>query len=282
MLCIGKQKNIREGCDNLNTFIDNLIKESSGFLDHVAEKTNQYISLAGGDPEIGEILSYSIQTKGHMLRPLLVYLTAQAIAEEQIQKEYEKLTCFAAAVELLHNASLIHDDMLDNEELRRGKECLYKKYGYRNAILAGNCYYIKSLEVSNTYLTQQLTGEILQAAYNMCLGEMMQAKYENQSIPTEEYFSIIKAKTAALTKLACKGTAEILGSIHQEQWGQIGELIGFIYQMKDDIKDHDLNLSSGISLEQYIASALSEIEGVFLQTQCSTKQQNILDLIRMF
>lgn len=234
------------------------------------------------ETQIEEILSYPLKTSGHMLRPLLVYLTALTVTDTVSEEDRRKLVYFAASVELLHNASLIHDDMLDQEETRRGQACLYKRYGYRNAILAGNSYYIKALEISNKHLDSEITGAILETAFRMCLGEMLQAQFENKMIPDESYFEIIRAKTASLTALACKGAAAILKSGYVSEWERIGEFIGVIYQMKDDLKDKDLNLRPDFGFERFLGEASSSVELLLTEVKSNRNQKNFIDLIHLF
>lgn len=270
------------GSGILNSLVEALLKSASDFLNRVSKTANEVIHISEGGNQVEEILSYPMQASGHMLRPLLVYLTALAVSDRLSEEEQEKLVYFAAAVELLHNASLIHDDMLDQEETRRGQASLYKKYGYRNAILSGNCYYIKALELGNRHLEPSLTGDILETAFKMCLGELLQEEYKDQMIPDDRYFEIIRSKTASLTALACKGAADILKSEHVEQWRRIGEFIGVIYQMKDDLKDKDLNIRPDFGFERFVSEASSALELLLAEVKCNRNHENFIDLIHLF
>ncbi|NTV89326.1 MAG: hypothetical protein HGA22_03030, partial [Clostridiales bacterium] len=97
------------------------------------------------DKSIDRILKYQVERSGQLLRPFLAYISAMATNADMDPKQMEMLEYFAASIELLHNASLLHDDVLDNEEERRGSPCLYKAFGPRNAILSGNIYYINAI-----------------------------------------------------------------------------------------------------------------------------------------
>lgn len=265
----------------MNDYLKALNEESGLFLAAVAQVAAQTIAESEHNAQLSEILLYPLKNKGHMLRPLLVYLTARSITETMTKEQSRDLVNLAASIELLHNASLVHDDMLDLEETRRGEACLYQKYGYRNAILAGNCYYIKALELSSRSLGSVHTEHMLQAAFRMCHGEMLQAYHEGKTLSEETYLEIIKSKTAALTALACRGTARILGE-SEELWEKAGEWMGIIYQMKDDVKDQDANLEPAVRLETNIANALEQMEALLCEEKCLPWRRQFIDLVRKF
>ena len=247
--------------------LEKIMQEGSNFL----HQTEEIVAKWRLDLQVSfskELISYHPIEGGHMLRPLLVYLTASAFEQQLTEEKREKLCYFAAAVELIHNASLIHDDLLDHEENRRGKQSLYKKYDFKNALLAGNIYYIKAIELSNRYLDPRQTADILHCAVAMCEGEILQAQYENKLMPTQVYRQIIKFKTGSLTSLACKQAAVIMEADENQIAGfaQIGEDFGIMYQLRDDKKDKDAAVEPDFSFEDQINlcedGILSVMEGL--------------------
>ncbi|MEL4106530.1 polyprenyl synthetase family protein [Oscillospiraceae bacterium WX1] len=265
----------------MQTDFKELLNSAYIFLKDVTDKV-QLISSATGNDDINGLLSYPLSSAGHMLRPLLVYLTSLATDGEITNETNQKLVTFAAAVELIHNASLIHDDLLDREELRRGKPSLYKQYGPNAALLAGNCFYIKALELSNTQLDSAITDAIIKTAFHMCTGELLQASYQNRQMPKNVYLDIVKAKTGGLTALACKGAAIITGSFFVEYWEEIGSRIGVLYQLKDDLKDQDAHVSSDFNFEAALAQYMKETEELLEKINCADKNKRFSELIRFF
>lgn len=265
----------------MKDLLDALMKDAFDFLKNVSDKARS-VAEKTTDAQTNSILAYPLQAKGHMLRPFLVYMTSLAINGERHPDDKEELVTFGAAVELLHNASLIHDDLIDGSETRRGKPSLYKKYGPQNAILAGNCYYIRALQLSNTALTPALTGEILDTAFVMCAGELLQAQYGSMTMPDEVYTEVIRAKTAALAALSCKGAAMLCRSPRPDLWAQVGEKIGLIYQLKDDAKDKDAPIRATFDYDDAIAILTRQIEELLAQTGCTDGSRKFTDLIRLF
>ena len=225
--------------------LEKLLHNASEFLCDVTEISSKWVQDLQVEKS-REIVNYHPLSGGHMLRPLLVYLTACASKRNLHEETRKQLVYFAAAVELMHNASLLHDDLLDHEEIRRGKPCVSQAYGYKNALLGGNIYYIKAIELSNHYLESSQTADLLKAAIAMCEGEILQAQYEMEEIPVDVYEKIIRYKTGSLTALACRQAAAIL----QEEantvnnFGKLGEELGVMYQLRDDRKDRDVILDT--------------------------------------
>lgn len=267
----------------MNSLIEELMIDAFPFLKLVSDETKTIFGKSE-EVEVKEILSYQLTSEGHLFRPFLVALTAQSVRGQVDDETNQKLVHFASAIELMHNASLIHDDMIDNENFRRGKECLHKKYGYKNAILTGNSYYIYSIQISNAALGSEITEDILSTAFKMCVGEMLQAQYEDLIMPDDIYFEVIKAKTAGLTALACKGAAKILGLNNEtiDYWEKIGELIGVIYQMKDDGRDKDTNLREDFDFDCFSSDALEVIHDLLDKARCEGAKSKIAELVKIF
>ena len=265
----------------MHDFLGGLMRASSGYLESVSALTKT-VAATTENREVAGILSYPLSARGHMLRPLLVFLTHTAISEEKQADVPGGLVDFGACVELIHNASLIHDDLLDREETRRGIPCLHKKYGLNNAVLAGNCYYIRALQLSSERLGPDITRAALETAFAMCSGELLQAQYETQPIPDHVYLDIIRAKTAGLTALSCRGAAILAGSGDAGLWEEIGERIGLIYQLKDDAKDGDVNLRPDFDFHDAIAGLIKETDALLEETGRHGARDRFAALVRHF
>lgn len=195
------------------------------------------------NPNVEELLNSLTDDKGKQLRPGLFLLFSQ-LGGKQLHSD-EKLIKIAASIEILHKATLIHDDIIDDSPLRRGKITIQAKYGKDVAVYAGDLLFT----VFFSLLTEAMNGSKFmsynsQAMYNLLVGELsqMHLRYsQEQSI--DDYLENIQGKTAALFKLAC------MEGIHfsqpdeknEELAGQIGLNIGTAFQIYDDILDYTSN-----------------------------------------
>ncbi len=213
------------------------------FITHTAAqieatmRTDLDTALAGNDPLLREVLLYGLLGGGKRLRPVLAIISARLCGRE----EDEQLLLLAAAFEYLHVATLIHDDVIDHADNRRGKESVVKKFSLDAAILAGDWLHARSM-----HLIGQLTGqaglEIFCAATTaMVDGEFLQLRYlANPAVSEEQYFSVIQRKTAGLISSTCRiGALYAKGSKEQiSALATYGEKIGIGFQIIDDLLDY--------------------------------------------
>ncbi len=177
--------------------------------------------------------STHILGRGKLLRPLITLLVSEACGAE-----HDKAMRLALAAELLHMASLIHDDIIDDAETRRGVASVHRKYGIEKAIVAGDL--LISIAVK---MTADLGSRIIElmsdAARKMSEGEILEMEKKREKINLEEYFDIIKRKTASLIE-SSTASAAILAGIPEkevEAYGDYGRLIGLSLQVRDDVLD---------------------------------------------
>ncbi len=263
--------------------LEKLLQDYSDFIHDVSKISLTYVQELEIESS-KELVLYHPLEYGHMLRPLLVYITANAIKETISKTANKKLATFAASVELMHNASLLHDDLLDEEEQRRGKPCLYRQYGFKNGLLAGNIFYIKAIGLANQNLGIVQTADLLNSAIAMCEGEILQAKYENEQIPEADYTQIIRCKTGSLTALACRQAAVIMEVDEQttELFGKLGEELGVMYQLRDDRKDHDVDVGSGFEYLNSISSCGNRISVILSELSKTQKIEQFEEIIAYF
>ena len=202
-----------------------------------------------------------------MIRPGLVYLTALALNPDLSENRIKKLIHYAAAIELLHTASLVHDDILDSAEERRAVQSLYKAFGSGCALLTGNVFYLNAFDIANRYLGKPQINSMLLAANDMCCGEIIQLSILGKPISAETYMEIIRKKTASLIKHACKEGARIAGVPEESVFNMqnLGEYLGILYQLVDDYKDRDVLLENTfdfkLTIEMYAGKAGEIIAG---------------------
>jgi geranylgeranyl diphosphate synthase, type I len=218
--------------------VDILRKYSVG-VDKEIERTLNTI-----DPEsLHDASKHLIKAGGKKIRPCLVLLSAEAVGG---RKEGAYKT--AAAVELIHTFSLIHDDIMDKDEIRRGMPAVHTKWGEPMAILAGDILFSLAFEmVAQTHAEDIHSGRVVQAlntvvdaCIKICEGQACDMSFEGKfDVKESEYLNMIYKKTSALIAAATKAGA-ILGGGTPEQVEALfeyGRLIGMAFQIQDDYLD---------------------------------------------
>ncbi|CAA0816360.1 Solanesyl diphosphate synthase 1 [Striga hermonthica] len=178
---------------------------------------------------------------GKRIRPALVFLVARATAEiaglKELTKEHRRL---AEIIEMIHTASLIHDDVLDESNMRRGKETVHQLYGTRVAVLAGDFMFAQSSWYLANLENLEVIKLISQVIKDFASGEIKQASsLFDCDIQLDEYLIKSYYKTASLIAASTKG-AGIFSGVHasiSEQMYQYGKNLGLSFQVVDDILD---------------------------------------------
>lgn len=181
---------------------------------------------------------YIMASGGKRLRPLLVLLSSMAVETKKTKPYYA-----AAAVELLHNFTLVHDDIMDNADIRRGRPTLHKMHSLDTAILVGDSL----LSVAYEYLLKDCNGntkEVLKAftqgLVKVCEGQSMDKDFElKKQVSIEEYLVMIEKKTAVMAEMCCKIGAYLGGGTKAEvnALAKFGKNIGIAFQIQDDLLD---------------------------------------------
>lgn len=192
--------------------------------------------LASDDALITNIHNHLLKMTGKFLRPALTLLSSK-LGPKDKPVEAAKLS---AAIELIHTATLIHDDIIDNSELRRNMPSVHSKWGRDISIVSGDYLYAKAFmllaSLKDVYLNQALAA----CAHVMCEGEMKQIEKRTDFLMTEEeYLKIIHQKTAALFQASCMGGAYLAGLdlTHVRKLGDYGYNLGMAFQIVDDCLD---------------------------------------------
>lgn len=190
---------------------------------------------------LGEASVYLTRAGGKMLRPALTLITAEAVGGNR-----ENALKSAAAIELIHTFSLIHDDIMDKDDMRRGMPSVHKVWGEDVAILAGDTLFSKAFEIiigsKNTTPEQnnQTLATVADACVKICEGQALDMGFEDRfDVSEEEYMEMIFKKTGALIAAATKAGA-IMGGASKEvidAMYEYGRLIGLAFQIQDDYLD---------------------------------------------
>jgi octaprenyl-diphosphate synthase len=190
--------------------------------------------LVSDDPFIGELVEHVLSTRGKLVRPALVCLAAQASGGAS-----EARLWIAAAVELIHVASLIHDDIIDQSTLRRGTATINVQWGNQIAVLLGDYLFAKAFDLISRARTTAVASALAYAAVKMSQAEIMQIKYGQEPHDSEDtYFQIIAGKTAHLFSAACRAGALVADNDRTaDLLGAYGLSWGMAFQIVDDTLD---------------------------------------------
>ena len=174
---------------------------------------------------------------GKRIRPLILILSAECIKSERAEPA---AYLAASAIELLHTESIIHDDIIDEENQRRGKPSFHIKYGYNSSILTADFVLGVILNISSKLKDPRIINELSNAATKMTEGEMMEIKLgKEMDITEDDYIKVLEFKTASLFEASAKIGA-ITGGGDEEQvhtMTSFGHLLGIAYQVHDDLID---------------------------------------------
>jgi len=184
------------------------------------------------DPKALEMIRPHIQNQGKHIRPALVYLCAEVSGNP----DYSKCHKYAAVVEMIHIASLFHDDVLDEATSRRNKPTPNKLWGNDLAVLAGDLLYVTALSLMTDESTQ-LRSAVQQTVSDMTEAELVQGLHRFRVPDKETYFKIIEGKTASLISLAALLGASATDQQKTKEFAHFGLKIGLIFQVIDDLLD---------------------------------------------
>ena len=193
--------------------------------------------LSSTNRAVDVLLSGLTTTKGKFIRPILVFLTSKSLTPKIPRSVYH----LASAVELLHQGSLLHDDVIDESERRRGEPSANKLFGNKKAILLGDLIVSRSL--LEIVLSQSLdcVNSISRLIETLAEGEIDQLDTLNDDVLSEElYFDIISKKTASLFSLSARLSAKLSGASQADvdSFAQFGHIVGLCFQIRDDIFDY--------------------------------------------
>ena len=203
------------------------------FESYLENEIAEYSSSSLFEPVI-----YSMQNKGKRVRPILTLMAADSIA-----KNFEKALPAALAIEIFHNFSLVHDDIMDNALYRRGRLSVHKKWNRNSAILSGDAMLILSYKSLETYKSEtyvKMNKVLTDSALDVCKGQQMDMNFTDKiDISESQYFEMIKLKTAVLIGAALKMGVLAVGADEDvsRSFYEFGLNLGILFQLQDDYLD---------------------------------------------
>ncbi|MBL1278703.1 MAG: polyprenyl synthetase family protein [Fluviicola sp.] len=192
-------------------------------------------SMKSKVPMLNKVTHYIIKRKGKQMRPMFIFLTAKMLGEIN-DKSYDAATL----VELLHTATLVHDDVVDDANERRGFFSVNALWKNKIAVLVGDYMLSKVLLLSIENKNTKMLEVIARAVREMSEGELLQIEKARKLDITEDvYFEVIQKKTASLIATCCEvGSISVDRLDVSERMREFGEAIGIAFQIKDDIFDY--------------------------------------------
>jgi octaprenyl-diphosphate synthase len=192
--------------------------------------------LAAFEPEIRSMVNYCIDTSGKRIRPALVFLSgwknADAVSPELVRA--------AVVVELVHLATLVHDDIMDSADVRRGRRTAMREFSPTAAVLLGDALFAHALHLAAQFPTTEVCAAVSESTRRVCAGEIVQSlRRGSTNLTPADYRRIIDLKTAELFRVSCYLGGRLAGS----EDGYVGALdrfgrhLGIAYQIYDDLAD---------------------------------------------
>lgn len=213
---ISIQQNIAQDLSKLNDIIKNVLESNSALMN--------------------QIVTNFLESKGKQIRPILVILSGRFFGETN-----EKVLNAGAAIELLHNATLIHDDVIDESKERRGQPTINRIWDNHISVLVGDFFVSAALHCAVQTGNSQITAVLSRLGRELSLGEINQIDNARQhNINENTYFDIIKSKTASLFK-CCVEVSGYVNNANEKELADLmafTELLGLCFQIKDDIFDY--------------------------------------------
>jgi octaprenyl-diphosphate synthase len=215
----------------LQSVIDLCATDMAAVDRHIHESLHSDVVL------INQVANYIVSGGGKRLRPMLLILSARACGYDGRQH-----IPLAAIVEFIHTATLLHDDVVDESDVRRGKDAAHAVWGNAASVLVGDFLYSRSFQMMVGIDSMKVMQIMAETTNTIAEGEVLQLlNMGDPEISEESYFRVIENKTAKLFEAACRLGAVLAGTDRETEDGmaQFGKQLGLAFQIADDVLDYD-------------------------------------------
>jgi len=216
-----------------NIEINPLLEKYSAYIKKINNVLDSELELYT-ESEFKEPLKYALDG-GKRIRPIILLLASECVGEID-----DNTFAAACAIEFLHTESVIHDDIIDNETLRRQKDPFHIKYGYNTSVLTGDFVLGLILNIASRINNPRVTKNLATTAMMMSEGEVIESRLEaSEDVTFDDYLKVIEYKTATAFETASRLGAIISGGTEEEieSLADYGKNIGIAYQIRDDLLD---------------------------------------------
>ena len=213
--------------------INPLLEKYSTYIKKINTVLDSELELYA-ESEFKEPLKYALNG-GKRIRPIILLLASECVGEID-----DNTFAAACAIEFLHTESVIHDDIIDNETLRRQKDPFHIKYGYNTSVLTGDFVLGLILNIASRINNPRVTKNLATTAMMMSEGEVLEGRLEtSEDVTFDDYLKVIEYKTATAFETASRLGAIISGGSDEEieSLADYGKNIGIAYQIRDDLLD---------------------------------------------
>jgi len=215
-----------------NIEINPLLEKYSEYIKKINSVLDSELELYA-ESEFKEPLKYALD--GKRIRPIILLLASECVGQID-----DNTLAAACAIEFLHTESVIHDDIIDNETLRRRKDPFYIKYGYNTSVLTGDFVLGLILNIASRINNPRVTKNLATTAMMMSEGEVIESRLEtSEDVTFDDYLKVIEYKTATAFETASRLGGIISGGtdVEIESLADYGKNIGIAYQIRDDLHD---------------------------------------------
>jgi len=253
-----------------------VLDEYNHFLDEYRRRTNSSVEL------LEQVVDYLAHFPGKQLRPLLVLLSAKAC--QHLAPMHVKL---ATAVEMLHNASLMHDDVVDESDSRRSHDSVRHRWSNQVAVLCGDYFLAQVMSLLQEVDSNHASETLAHTVATMSQGELKQLSAVHKKVKASSYLDIIGSKTASLLATCCQfgalsPTAGV-PSVYAQALYDFGYHYGIVFQIRDDLndfnQDHDVALPEDVAPQRLIEEHTRLAQQALQQLPDSAARQTMLDML---
>ena len=250
-----------------------LIKPVEPFLDRVVLSLQDQVKAF--EPEIASFARYALSNQGKHLRPVLVALSGQAVAPLN-----DRHVEVSVIIEMVHLATLVHDDIMDHAEMRRNRPTVASNWGNEVSVLLGDCLFAQALKLASAFPTTDVCRGVSRATRQVCSGEIIQTLRRGSfDVSLDEYLKVVAMKTGELFEVACG-----LGAAQSDADDEVrrsletfGRTFGVAYQIYDDCLDiFSSEEKAGKSLGTDIATGKVTLPVLIARDRASDTDRNRL------
>jgi octaprenyl-diphosphate synthase len=243
--------------------------ELDGVEDRLRKNLDSSVAL------VNTVAAHILSGGGKRLRPLLLLLTARLCG--YAGQEHHQL---GSLVEFIHTATLLHDDVVDDADIRRGRRTARKVWGNQISILVGDYLYTKAMCEVVEFRSQGINEVLAEACRKMAEGEVLQLYYNgNPAMPEIDYIKIVEHKTAGLIAAACRMGAILADAteVQQEALFRYGQYLGIAFQVADDTLDYIANGESlGKTIGQDLRQGKATLPLLHLLRHCAEEDRQMI------
>jgi octaprenyl-diphosphate synthase len=242
------------------------------------------LSIADNAPgELKARLNKIMERKGKRIRSTLLFLLAGTSIDIKDPKNSNRLAAAAASIELLHLASLLHDDVIDEQETRRGEPTAHEQWGNKMAVLVGDYALSKALTLVMPDDDRRVPTWVSESTAKLVSGEALEIDLASKIITLDQYIEVIDGKTAALVEAAgaCSSIISGMSETDVDRCSSLGRDFGIAFQIVDDLLDYGIGAADlGKATFSDLSNGLMTVPLILFYENCSAEQKTEMESLR--